>query len=115
VNGTVFPSNLTKFFRTTAVLDGVSLEVPEGSVFGLVGPDDSRKTTTIKIPDEYPAADRRARRGARCGFAPIGPDGIRRSRYVSKNQEMPEWLTVEEFMAYLKPFNLSWMTSTRLI
>ena len=35
-------------FGATRALDGVSLAVPRGSVFGLVGPNGSRKTTLIK-------------------------------------------------------------------
>jgi len=38
-----------KVFRTTAALDGLSLSVPEGSVFGFLGPNGAGKTTTLRI------------------------------------------------------------------
>jgi ABC-2 type transport system ATP-binding protein len=40
---------LTKRFGPTAVVDGLDLEVPTGSVFGFLGPNGSGKTTTIRM------------------------------------------------------------------
>ncbi|MFJ3392663.1 ABC transporter ATP-binding protein [Leifsonia aquatica] len=42
-------SGLTKRFRSRAVVDGLDLEVPHGSVFGFLGPNGSGKTTTIRM------------------------------------------------------------------
>ena len=39
--------NLTKVYGTTRALDGVSLGVPEGSVFGFLGPNGAGKTTVF--------------------------------------------------------------------
>ncbi|HET9014662.1 MAG TPA: ABC transporter ATP-binding protein [Thermomicrobiaceae bacterium] len=39
--------DLTKRFGTTVAVDHLSLEVPRGGVFGLLGPNGSGKTTTI--------------------------------------------------------------------
>ena len=41
--------DLSKNFRRTVVLDGLELDVPEGSIYGLVGPNGVGKTTTIKV------------------------------------------------------------------
>ena len=38
-----------KSFGTVKALDGLSLEVPSGKVFGLIGPNGAGKTTTIRI------------------------------------------------------------------
>ncbi len=38
-----------KRFGTVKALDGLSLEVPSGNVFGLIGPNGAGKTTTIRI------------------------------------------------------------------
>jgi ABC-2 type transport system ATP-binding protein len=40
---------LTKTFREHTVLENISLEVPQGGIFGLVGPNGAGKTTLIKI------------------------------------------------------------------
>lgn len=45
---TIKISNLRKQYGTTAAVDGLSLEVPSGSVFGLLGPNGAGKTTTFK-------------------------------------------------------------------
>src|ERR1019366_1367083 len=50
--------NVTKRFGTLTAVNGVSLDVPDGSIFGFIGPNGSGKTTTIRmimnilLPDE---------------------------------------------------------------
>ncbi|TGE20004.1 ABC transporter ATP-binding protein [Hymenobacter elongatus] len=41
--------NLSKHYGTTAALRGLTLEVEQGSVYGLLGPNGSGKTTTLGI------------------------------------------------------------------
>lgn len=41
--------NLTRDFETVRAVDGLSLEVPAGSIFGFLGPNGSGKTTTIRL------------------------------------------------------------------
>ena len=41
--------NITKFYGSIRALNNVSLEVPEGSVFGILGPNGSGKTTMLGI------------------------------------------------------------------
>ena len=41
--------DLTKQYGTVRALDGVSLTVPEGSVFGFLGPNGAGKTTMLRI------------------------------------------------------------------
>jgi ABC-2 type transport system ATP-binding protein len=101
-------TGLTKKFRWTPVLKGVDLTVPQGAVFALIGPNGAGKTTTIKIlmnilrPTSGSAEilGLESRRLAGHDFTRIG--------YVSENQEMPEWMTVDYFLAYLRPFYPAW-------
>jgi len=40
---------LRKVFSNTAVLDAVDLDIPTGSIFGLLGPNGSGKTTVLRV------------------------------------------------------------------
>jgi len=99
---------LCKRFGRTDVLRDLALSVDEGSVYGLVGPNGAGKTTTIKILMNIIEAssgramvlDEDSRR--------LGPRHFQQIGYVSENQEMPDWMTVEYLMAYLKPFYPTW-------
>lgn len=42
-------TDLTKTFGRTVALDNVSIDVPRGCIFGLIGPNGSGKTTLIRI------------------------------------------------------------------
>ncbi len=103
--------DLSKRFRNTVVLDHMSMAVPEGSVYGLVGTNGTGKTTTIKIlmnlqqptSGQAEVFGQDSRRLSPRDFAQIG--------YVSENQEMPEWMTVESYLDYLKPFYPTWDTA----
>ena len=42
-------SNLSKCYGKTLALDDISLQIPEGSIFGYLGPNGAGKTTTMKV------------------------------------------------------------------
>jgi ABC-2 type transport system ATP-binding protein len=100
--------DLVKRFRHVRVLDGLNLMVPEGSVFGLAGPNGAGKTTTVKILMNIlrPTSGHADVMGI--DSQKLGPEAFAKIGYVSENQEMPEWMTVEYLLAYLKPFYPSW-------
>lgn len=100
--------HLTKRFRRVDALSGLDLDVPEGAVYALVGPNGAGKTTAIKIlMNIFRATSGRAEvlgmdstRVAGRAFQSIG--------YVSENQQLPGWMRVDAFLAYLRPFYPSW-------
>ena len=99
--------SLKRFGRST-VVDHLNLDVPEGSIYGLVGPNGAGKTTTIKMLMNIlqPSEGRAEVLGTDSRH--LGPRDFERIGYVSENQEMPDWMTVGYFMAYLKPFYPTW-------
>ena len=108
MNNAIRTENLVKRFRKVEALSGLDLTVPEGSIYAFVGPNGAGKTTAIKILMNIVGATRgRAEvlgldsmQLAGRHFASIG--------YVSENQELPEWMRVDAFLAYLRPFYLTW-------
>jgi ABC-2 type transport system ATP-binding protein len=99
---------LWKRFGRFDAVRGLDLSVPEGSAFALVGANGAGKTTTIKTamniiePDRgrVQVMDVDSRRLSAPDYAQIG--------YVSENQELPQGLTVAQFLAYLRPFYPTW-------
>jgi ABC-2 type transport system ATP-binding protein len=101
-------NNLSKKFRRVEAVRSLNLDVPEGAIYTLLGPNGAGKTTTIKIlmnileasggRAEVLGIDSRRIRGR--AFEQIG--------YMSENQEMPGWMRVDAFLAYLRPFYPAW-------
>ena len=50
-------ADLEKRYGDTRAVDGVTLSVPAGEVFGLLGPNGAGKTTTVEILEGYRRAD----------------------------------------------------------
>jgi ABC-2 type transport system ATP-binding protein len=100
--------DLSKKFRHTEALDGLALEVPEGSIYGLVGPNGAGKTTTIKVLMNIFRATRGRSEVLGVDSRRLSPRELARIGYVSENQEMPEWMTVEYFLDYLSNFYPTW-------
>jgi ABC-2 type transport system ATP-binding protein len=99
---------LSKRFGRTVVLNGLDLDVPAGSIFGLLGPNGVGKTTTIKVLMNIlsPSGGRSEVLGK--DSRRLGPGDFTQIGYVSENQEMPEWMTVRYFLDYLSGFYPAW-------
>jgi ABC-2 type transport system ATP-binding protein len=105
---------LSKTFGRTEALAPLDLVVPRGAIFALVGHNGAGKTTLIKLllnilrPTHGTATVLGESTAALTGesFSHIG--------YVSENQEMPEWMTVQSMMDYLRPFYPTWNAANLL-
>lgn len=99
---------LSKRFGRHDVLNGLDLTVDEGSVYGLVGPNGAGKTTTVKLLMNIiePSSGRAVVLDT--DSLRLGPKQFQQIGYVSENQDMPDWMTVDYLMAYVKPFYPTW-------
>jgi ABC-2 type transport system ATP-binding protein len=100
--------NLVKRYRGTLALDSFNLAVHEGSIYGLVGPNGAGKTTCIKVLMNLSRASSGHGEVLGADTRRLGPAEFAQIGYVSENQKLPDWMTVEYFMNYLRPFYPTW-------
>jgi ABC-2 type transport system ATP-binding protein len=101
-------TELSKSFRRVPVLNRLNLDVPAGSVFGLIGPNGAGKTTTIKILMNILKRDSGSADVLGVDANHLGPTHFEKIGYVSENQQMPGWMTIDYLFRYLKPFYPTW-------
>ncbi len=99
---------LTRRFGAKPAVDNVSLTVPRGRVFGLVGENGAGKTTLIKHLLGLLKAERGAVRVF--GLDPVAdPVGVLgRIGYLSENRDLPGWMRVDELLHYSQAFYPQW-------
>jgi ABC-2 type transport system ATP-binding protein len=99
---------VTRHFGQKAALNDVSLVVPRGGVFGLIGGNGAGKTTLIK----HILGLLRAQSGSVRVFGldpvanPVGTLG--RIGYLSEDRDLPNWMRVGELMRYTQAFFPNW-------
>jgi ABC-2 type transport system ATP-binding protein len=108
IKSTIEVHGLAKKFGRAEVLSGISLAVPEGAIYALVGANGAGKTTMIKLmmnimrPTSGSATvlGRESAKLAGADFNRIG--------YVSENQDLPDGMTVQSMLDFLRPFYPRW-------
>ncbi len=100
--------SLKKRYRTVTALDGVSVSIAHGSVYGLIGSNGAGKSTLIRIllgltqPTE--------------GQVMVLGQNIRehanqirpRVGYVPENQNLYPWMTVDSLLGFVRSFYPTW-------
>jgi ABC-2 type transport system ATP-binding protein len=99
---------LTRTFGKLDAVRGLNLQVPEGSIFALMGPNGAGKTTTIKMLMNLIQSTGGTARVLGTDSRRLGVEQWQRIGYVSENQELPEWMTPAELLAYYRPFYPGW-------
>jgi ABC-2 type transport system ATP-binding protein len=101
-------NNLWKRFRRHEALRGLTFSVAEGSAFALIGANGAGKTTTIKILMNMIEPSLGDVTVLGVDSRSLGPRELSRIGYVSESQDLPERLTVEQYLDYLRPFYPQW-------
>jgi len=99
---------LSRHFDDLLAVDSISLRVPTGSVFGLLGVNGAGKSTLIKMLMGHlrPSAGTLEVLGKNPAKAPMQ---IReRIGYVSENRYLYDWMTVAESLRFAKAFHQKW-------
>src|SRR5689334_5482968 len=99
---------LFRQFGHKTALDNVSLTIPRGGVFGLIGGNGAGKTTLIK----HVLGLLKAQSGSVrvLGLDPVeNPVGtLGRIGYLSEDRDLPDWMRVRELMWYTQAFFPNW-------
>ena len=107
-DGVIALRGVTRRFGAKVALDNVSLAVPRGSVFGLVGANGAGKTTLIK----HVLGLLRAQAGTVrvFGLDPVAdPVGVLvRVGYLSEENDLAGWMRVHELLRYTRAFYPTW-------
>lgn len=87
-----------KAYANHVALDGVSLDIPEGSIFGLLGPNGAGKTSLIRIITQITGADEGEIRfrGQR-----LNPSHIAQIGYLPEERGLYKKMKVGEQLLYL--------------
>ncbi|HEU25133.1 MAG: ABC transporter ATP-binding protein [Athalassotoga sp.] len=100
--------SLVRFEKVTKIypgkvkaLDGVSFEIPVGSVFAILGPNGAGKTTTLKIVMGFIKATEG--HVSVLGRFPF-PDGNKEISFVPEEKNLYDWLTVSKMKEYFSKF-----------
>jgi len=101
-------SELTRRFGATTALDSVSVSLPRGAVYGLVGANGAGKTTLIR----HILGLLRAQSGSVrvFGLDPVADPVAVLSRigYLSEENDLPGWMRVDELIRYTSAFYPKW-------
>jgi ABC-2 type transport system ATP-binding protein len=99
---------LSRTYKNKIALDSVSLSVPKGCVFGLLGESGAGKTTLIR----HLIGLLRPQHGTVrvLGKDPVhDPEGtLGRIGYLSEDRDLPGWMRVDELMRYTRGLYPHW-------
>src|SRR5687768_5872893 len=104
-------NDLSRSYGSKRALDGVSFQAMAGQIYGLEGANGAGKTTLIK---HLLGLLRAATGSVRVfGLDPVrDPVGVlSRVGYLSEERELPEWMRIDELMAYTHAFHPTWDVS----
>ena len=92
--------HISKKFGTHQAVDDVSLDVPEGSIYGFIGPNGSGKTTTIRMIMNIILPDR----GEIAVFGQRGTSAARDDvGYLPEERGLYKQMPVRRLLAVLRP------------
>ena len=99
---------LSRTYGHKPALEQISLSVPRGAVFGLVGENGAGKTTLIK----HLLGLLKAQSGTVrvFGLDPVNEPVrvLSRLGYLSEDRDLPDWLRLHEMIRYLRAFYPTW-------
>jgi ABC-2 type transport system ATP-binding protein len=103
---------LTRYFGHKCAVDQVSLSVPRGSVFALLGRNGSGKSTIIRMLMGLLEPTRGMGNVLGDDCTNLSPAVRGRVAYVAEGHPLIDWMRVRDLEAFQKPFYRSWNART---
>jgi len=104
-------SDLTCRYGRTEAVRGLTLTVEPGSIFALLGPNGAGKTSTIRMLANILRPSSGTATVLGVDSRRLGASELATIGYVSENQKLPTWMTVDELVAFCRPLYPSWDAS----
>jgi ABC-2 type transport system ATP-binding protein len=107
----VVTAGLTCRYGATEAVTDLSMRVETGTIFALLGPNGAGKTSTLRMLMNIirPAAGTATVLGL--ASTRLGPRELGSIGYVSENQRIPRWMTVDQLLAFCRPLYPRWDTA----
>jgi ABC-2 type transport system ATP-binding protein len=96
-----------RYWRTEALRE-LTLAIPTGSVFALLGSNGAGKTTAIKVLMNLLEPSSGEARVLGVDSRRLGEKERAQIGYVSENQKLPLWMTVRGLLDFCRPFYPTW-------
>lgn len=90
--------NVVKQYADHRALDGVSIQIPENTIYGLLGPNGAGKTTLIRIINQITAPDTGE---VLLNGHPLSPEDVHRIGYLPEERGLYKKMKVGEQVLYL--------------
>src|SRR5215212_7691385 len=101
-------SGLTCRYGSTEAVRDLTVKVEPGTIFALLGPNGAGKTSTLRMLMNImrPSAGSATVLGV--DSRQLGRRELEAIAYVSENQQIPHWMTVDQLLAFCRPLYPTW-------
>jgi len=108
MDSVISTDHLSRCFGKVEAVRDLTFEVPGGSLYALLGPNGAGKTTTIHtlMNLREPSSGQATVLGI--DSRRLGPAQLAQIGYVSENQKLPGWMTIDQMLAFCKPLYRNW-------
>jgi ABC-2 type transport system ATP-binding protein len=108
MSNAIVTERLTKYYGRQRVVDDLSLRVPYGTVYGLLGRNGAGKSTTIKMLLGMVHPDRGRSELLGEDTAALSPATRARIAYLAEGHPLYRWMTVGQAVRFAKAFYPRW-------
>jgi ABC-2 type transport system ATP-binding protein len=103
-------NGLTKYYGRRCVVNSLTLNVPEGSVYGLLGRNGCGKSTTLKMLLGFVRPDRGSAQILGDDAASLKPATRAKVAYIAEGHPFLRWMSVGEAVDFTRSFYPRWNT-----